>query len=261
MRLHLALAVPVLALPLLGMGALAVAQTWPTPRSAVVPLQGLYIGAAAGMNFRHEAKFDSSGVVFTARPSEPGFAGLIALGYGLGNGLRFEIEGNVRQNNVRSVGVAGFSIPGAGGDLRSWGLMLNGFADLNLGTAVTPYVGVGLGIAINDWKGVGAAGTIQGVPYRLRANGTDPTFAYQAIAGLSYDLASITPGLSATAEYRFFGTLNPSLNSSLSIGELSASGRLNPGNNYNHSILVGLRYSLATPPRPAIPFNVPPARR
>lgn len=255
MRAKLALALSGLALPLLGLGALAAAQTRaPAPRVQPVPLQGLYIGAAAGMNFRHDAKYTEDGITFTASPSQPGFAGLLAIGYGLGNGLRFEIEGSVRQNSVGNVGVAGINIPGAGGDLRSWGIMVNAIGDLNLGNAFTPYLGAGIGVAINDWQGVGASGSVEGIPYRLRVNGTDTTFAYQAIAGVAYE---IKPGLAATAEYRFFGTLNPSMGASVTVGDVSASGRFTPGDNFNHSIMIGLRYSFGAPPRPAIPFHLP----
>lgn len=254
MRAKLALAGLGLAIPLLGLGALAAAQTRaPAPRVQPVPLQGLYIGAAAGMNFRQDANYTEQDVTFTASPSQPGFAGLLALGYALGNGMRFEIEGSLRQNSVGNVGLAGINVPGAGGDLRSWGIMVNVIGDLNLGNRVTPYLGGGIGLAINDWQGVGASGSIQGIPYRLRANGTDPTFAYQAMVGLAYE---IQPGLAATAEYRFFGTLNPSLNASFSVGDATASGRFTPGDNFNHSIMFGLRYSFGAPPRPAIPFHL-----
>lgn len=254
MRRKSVCAASIAAAAIFGFSAVAEAQTRPSPR---FPVQGLYIGAGAGMNFRHEAQYSNLGIGLTASPSQPGFAGLVALGYGFGNGLRVEFEGSVRQNSVRDVAIAGISIPGSGGQLRNWGFMVNALADLHTGTAVTPYFGAGLGLAINDWRGVGAEGSVGGISYRLRANGSEPTFAYQAIAGLAYDLSHIRPGLAATAEYRFFGALNPSIGFSASVDGLSASGRFTPGNNYNHSLLFGLRLSLAAPPRPVIPFNMP----
>ncbi|MEI6159553.1 MAG: hypothetical protein WCP77_06955, partial [Roseococcus sp.] len=76
---------------------------------------GLYIGAGAGVNFLQNstlnsnsslanslAQFDVSGrgqAIFDA-----GFAGVVSVGYGFGNGFRVEAEGNFRQNDIDKVG-------------------------------------------------------------------------------------------------------------------------------------------------------------
>ena len=65
-------------------------------------------------------------------------------------------------------------------------------------------------------------------------------------------------GLTLTAEYRFFGTLQPNLDSTLRnpiTNVVVAGGKLSP-DNYNHSVMLGLRYALFQPPPPPPPVAV-----
>src|SRR5689334_25198748 len=77
----------------------------------VQAVDGLYVGAGAGFNYKQDQKIDYFQPLFPGvtgpRSSFPthgkvrydgGFVGLASVGYGLGNGLRFELEGNYRQN-------------------------------------------------------------------------------------------------------------------------------------------------------------------
>src|SRR5689334_11602044 len=71
------------------------------------PFQGLYIGAGAGYNLPQDV------FVKTRQPlpesqraklvTQGGIVGLGSVGYGLGNGFRFEVEGNFRQIGVNHV--------------------------------------------------------------------------------------------------------------------------------------------------------------
>ena len=56
------------------------------------PVEGLYLGAGAGLNFVPD--LNDQGVRLRTR--DPGFAGVLSLGWGFGNGWRAEIEGNYR---------------------------------------------------------------------------------------------------------------------------------------------------------------------
>jgi outer membrane protein OmpA-like peptidoglycan-associated protein len=91
----------------------------------------------------------------------------------------------------------------------------------------------------------------------MTVDDSDGRFAYQAIAGLAFPL-SVAPGLALTAEYRFLGTLQPSLNvrfENPATGATVATGTVEP-DSYNQSVMLGLRYafgaaSAAPAPAPA----------
>jgi outer membrane protein OmpA-like peptidoglycan-associated protein len=228
------LAATVLALPM----AAAQAQ----------PVTGLYVGAGAGVNIRHDS--ESRGVRIV--PDNPGFAGVASLGYGFGNGIRAEIEGNYRENEIDKIAVQG--TPGTisrSGYIRSYGVMGNALFDLNLdsffGLPVAPYVGFGAGYVWQEIKNARFARG--GTNFRIDDQG-DGRFAYQAIAGIAFKLFDV-PGLAFTAEYRFLGTLNQKLGIDRVGGPPRAdvAAGFRP-ENYNHSALLGVRYNFGAP-RPA----------
>lgn len=201
----------------------------------------------------------SSSVGFTT-----GFAGVLSLGWGFGNGLRAEIEGSWRSNDLNSAsGLAGWASAGEpGGRQESWGVMGNLLLDLGVIGPVVPYVGLGAGYIVTDWsgvRGIGHNGTL-----RMTVDDSDGRFAYQGIAGLAFPL-NFAPGLSVTAEYRFLGTLQPQLRARFdnpTTGAAVATGTVEP-DNFNHSLMLGLRYSFARPsvaPAPA-PAAAPQAQR
>ena len=189
----------------------------------------------------------------------PGFSGQMSIGYALGNGLRAEIEGDYLSNPVR--GYAPTAMPRqAAGTEQKYGGMVNVLYDVNLGLPLFPYVGIGAGGQIVTQNGFSNAP----VGFVFPA-GTVPTgdqsvsaFAYQAIAGVAWPVAAI-PGLSLTAEYRFLGIYDPNAGfqrhgyADTPAGPvLLGTARTQFVNDFNHSILLGLRYSLFPPP-PAPP--------
>ena len=226
------------------------------------PVTGLYIGGGAGLNWLTDSDggnlqsfIDSSDVNATNLGLTPtgsfnvgfdlGFAGVAAVGWGFGNGLRLELEGNFRQNEVDQATVRGFG-GNSGGRSRTYGAMVNVLYDFGTQSnwPVLPYLGVGGGYAITDYDNVNlrarsTAGTT--VP-QFRINDTDGEFAYQAIAGLAVPIRSV-PGLALTAEYRFFGTLSPEFSATAT----NANGVVRRSSvevdNFNHSVLVGVRYN------------------
>lgn len=160
-------------------------------------------------------------------------------GWGFGNGLRAEIEGDYIRNATTTPN---------GGELK-YGVMANAIYDfVGLVPYVQPYFGVGVGY---QWAteqhphGVDPGFTYTG------NSGTRGAFAYQAILGMAYPI-ELVPGLALTAEYRFMG-----LEGSRSYGALitpaagpAVYGEITPRVDYNHSILIGLRYSFGAPPPP-----------
>ena len=224
------------------------------------PVSGLYVGAGAGVNFMQteSAKsitartFNSSfgkttTSTFSSRQSgdfasfDPGAAGVVSVGYGLGNGLRLELEGNYRYNPIQSQGARVAREEKYGG-------MLNALFDLDVGSAyVYPYFGAGVGYS---WVDQRVTATVPGFFSTVR--GVDSSFAYQAIAGVSLPIPPVV-GLSATLEYRFFGLAGDrtfGTRSTSNFGNTSSvtTGRLTTTDNYNHSLMVGLRYAFNVAP-------------
>jgi len=66
------------------------------------PFHGIYISAGAGYNLPIDIGAATNLVLSTLTDLKTtgGFVGLASVGYGLGNGMRFEIEGDYRRGNV-----------------------------------------------------------------------------------------------------------------------------------------------------------------
>lgn len=249
------------------------------------PVTGLYIGAGVGANFRMDADLDK---VPSTYKTDTGWVALGSVGWGFGNGLRVELEGNYRYNDGNSLVVRTPNTVSGGGNTTTvtnnvgqsghastYGFMVNALYDFNMGWPVTPYVGVGLGMGWSEIGGVrniissrsgvtGGTTTASTTTYTI--NDTSAQFAYQAIVGLSYSLGAMVPGLALTGEYRFYGTLDPSFNVSSvrNTGPAPVPALPVPASvsmsNYNHSLLIGVRYNfgVAPPPPPAAPVAAPP---
>jgi outer membrane protein OmpA-like peptidoglycan-associated protein len=115
--------------------------------------------------------------------------------------------------------------------------MVNVLYDFNgISPTFVPYVGLGAGYQwVNESLRVGVAG---------HEADTEGSFAYQAILGAALPISSV-PGLSLTAEYRFMGLAGDRTYDNLDVKF---------GNNFNHSILIGLRYAFGAPaPAPMAP--------
>jgi OmpA-OmpF porin, OOP family len=113
-------------------------------------------------------------------------------GYQLGP-WRFEEEYSYRRNGVAEYGE---STNGVSGNRHTNSIMTNVIYDLNTGWPITPHIGVGIG-AMNVFDGLK-------VPNRgLMFNDSSWQFAYQAIAGLRYE---INPVLALDFDYRYLAT-------------------------------------------------------
>jgi OmpA-OmpF porin, OOP family len=222
------------------------------------PVDGLYIGGGAGVNFLQNEIFKPYGGFGPIRRTytfDPGPAVVGNIGYGFGNGLRLELQGDYLNNHVRK---AELSEPErAGGHEQQFGGFVNALYDFDAGLPVYPYLGVGVGYQAIDLAGVNsssAASHISG-----GGSETSGNFAYQAIAGASYPIA-LVPGLSLTAEYRFVGVLTPP-----AFDRGNGSGdtyngeppRATVNNIFNHEILVGVRYGFGAPLAPPLLVPLP----
>ena len=210
------------------------------PLAASAQVAGPYISLGGGVNIMHDEKVVSvagtpaSGVNLELNL---GAAGVLAGGYGFGNGLRAELEFDYRYNGYnKAVGLPGGSRSLSGSE-QKYGPMVNLLYDFTtISPMFVPYIGVGAGY---QWASehvtlVGASGSQ-----------TKGAFAYQAILGAALPIAS-APGLSVTAEYRFMGLA----------GDRNYSG-IKLENDFNHSVLIGLRYEFGAPaPAPMAPMPV-----
>jgi outer membrane protein OmpA-like peptidoglycan-associated protein/opacity protein-like surface antigen len=189
-----------------------------------------------------------------------GWVGLASIGWGFGNGLRAEIEGDYRQNKLSKAD----SWAGAGGDEEKYGAMINALYDFwGVSPYVVPYLGVGVGyMDVNEHNvRIYAPG---GSPV-FRASDDHGSFAYQAILGAAIPLDMITPGLAVTLEYRFMGLAGDRTFHGTGLG-FGAFGGAHPASlkltdDYNHAGLIGVRYAFnaAPPPPPPAPVVAPPA--
>ena len=178
------------------------------PVSADEP--SLYVGAGAGLNFLNDLDLTGGGDVDT----DLGWAGIGALGFRVGNGIRTELEGGYRFNDG--------DIAGVSSNVRTWSAMANLIYDWDTNTLIEPYAGVGLG-AVNAEI----------------ANDSEWAFAYQGIAGMSFEISDwVEPFI----DYRYLGTagldadpLNNDLDDEL----------------MNHTILGGVRITLWQPAKQA----------
>ncbi|MGG5887245.1 OmpA family protein [Falsiroseomonas sp. HC035] len=215
---------------------------------------GFYVSAGIGANQPQQTDIETSGNVARALNGqgnirfEPQAMGVLAVGYGFGNGIRVELEGSLRANAIdRASGPASLSpVTQSQGQMWNWGVMANAFLDIPVGVDwVQPYLGVGLGYVWSEVEDLRVNGNRQ----RLAVDGTDGSLAYQAIAGAAFPIGAI-PGLSATAEYRFMGMMDPEYSATL----FARNGRNQTGraeiNPYHHAVLFGVRYALGSTPEP-----------
>ncbi|KAA2211768.1 outer membrane protein, partial [Teichococcus oryzae] len=233
----------------------ATMMSLPLAAHAQQPVTGVYLGAGAGYNYLQDSDTNyGPGRGVQSTEFDHGFGGVLSLGYGFGNGLRAEVEGNYRQNEVDSIG----NLPGIGGTVRSYGAMVNALYDFNLGLPVVPYVGAGVGYVWHDYDTVRSRGTPANAGINsVTIDDDDGQFAYQGIAGLAFPIAAV-PGLAITAEYRFLGTLQPEF-TAVTRGPTGAAIRSKAEtDNYNHSAFIGIRYAFNQPVPPA-PVPVAPA--
>jgi outer membrane protein OmpA-like peptidoglycan-associated protein len=203
------------------------------------PIDGLYIGGGAGVNFMQQGHVSAStGKTSISKDmsTAAGPAIVVSLGWGFGNGLRAEVEGDFRNNT--------YSGTGYGGQEQKFGAMANVLYDfVGALPAVTPYVGVGVGYMDVKESNLHAGGF-------SAATNSEGSFAYQAIVGVALPIAA-APGLSLTADYRFMGLA----------GDRHYTGTpatMKMDQDYNHSLIFGVRYAFGAAPAPmAAPAAAP----
>jgi hypothetical protein len=170
------------------------------------PVTGLYVSLGAGANIlMDEHLVNGTGTASDAKfRSRIGPAVVAAVGWGFGNGIRLEIEGDYRNNRFSQGRDFGFPAA-AGGNEVKYGPMFNALYDLT-GLIpfpyAAPYAGVGVGYQWAQFDKVHAYAP-GGFP-RIDINDTRGALAYQAIIGAVIPFQFL-PSLATTIEYRFLG--------------------------------------------------------
>jgi outer membrane protein OmpA-like peptidoglycan-associated protein len=239
----------------------------PIAASAAEPIEGLYIGGAVGANFMQSFRTNlytppgSVGLSFNGNIiANTGFVGIGSIGWGFGNGLRAEVEGDYRTNGLRH-----FQRPGlptaASGSIRNYGVMVNALYDVNLPfldrvpvvSGLQPYVGVGAGYM---WTHLHDA-LFASAPISFGANDSAGKFAWQAIVGLGYQIPSL-PNLTLTAEYRFLDiTGGEHIHGVERVGGAVVPATFDMHSQLNHSLLLGVRWAFNVAPPPAAAAAAP----
>jgi outer membrane protein OmpA-like peptidoglycan-associated protein len=230
--------------------ALMIATIVAAPLSAMAqPINGLYVGAGLGYNHMTDWKL-KNGTNGKFR-TDGGFVGLGSVGWGFGNGLRAEIEGNFRTQGTKIVGAPGFS---GGGTVRTYGAMVNALYDIQLGLPITPYVGLGGGYVWQDIQN-GTFYATNGAGTATFKNQSVGGWAVQGIVGAAYPIAA-GPGLALTVEGRMLTDISDTkFKFTGSSGVRSGATKLME--QYNYSGLVGVRYAFGAPaPAPVAPAPV-----
>ncbi len=231
-------------------GGLAVA-----PPAHAQFVNGLYVSGGLGGNYmqnvdvsRNSAAGGGSGDI----ELNFGWMGAAAIGWGFGNGIRAEIEGNYRANDLDKLNGYGGAANGvsAGGTIRQYAVMANAWWDYDFGWPVIPTIGAGVGYGWANLDNARIAPTATGAV----ADDTQGGFAYQLMLGLILPIDQ-TGQLAASLEYRFFSILEQDFDLR------GTSGRASVGDFMNHSLMLGLRYAFNPAPAPfvAAPVAAAPA--
>jgi len=250
--------------------------------AAAQPVTGPYIGAGVGPNIHVEEGVKNlslgtgalGGVSTSANAQfNVGFAGEGSFGYGFGNGLRLELEGDFITNHSNGFTNTTRGFASGGGTELQYGFMANALYDfVDVVPVVQPYVGVGLGMQWVNWNSFRAyntntvtVGTTSVFPGGLNVtsgNNGMGVFAYQLILGVALPIQSV-PGLALTADYRFMGTAgNRSTDAvyraTTSTGAfVSGGGKVQFGPTYDNMFLFGVRYNFGQAPPPPSPVTAP----
>ena len=262
-------------------GALCAATILAAPVIASAqPVTGVYVGLGAGFNYQEQQGIGSitiPGPVIPGRPltattnslnlnTGTGYVLLGSLGWGFGNGLRVELEGRYSDNGVNKI----TGTPGpnsASGRSQIYGAMGNVLYDFDLSSygigGFFPYIGVGAGYG---WQNIALNFNSSPNPFNYAGHisGTEGSFAAQAIGGFAIPIAAV-PGLSFTAEYRYFARIgNETYNGYVQTPGATVATTRTTATRFtfnsvgNQEGLVGFRYAFNVAPPPPPPPPPPP---
>ena len=124
--------------------------------------------------------------------------------------------------------------------------MANALFDMDVGSPwIFPYIGAGAGY---QWTKLNALDTTAtNRRFAASTSAQSGAFAWQAILGASFPIPDV-PGLSLTADYRFMDILGGSkYDGAVNNGGVVSGSELKLHNQFDHDIVIGVRYAFNTP--------------
>jgi OmpA-OmpF porin, OOP family len=234
------------------------------------PVTGLYVGAGAGYNILGNQKINAPGSLGLAGVAgsggslnfQGGFAAKASVGWGFGNGLRAELEGNFLSNKAHTASFLSNGVSGGGFEYKAGGLVNVLYDFTTLSPWVQPYIGAGVGYESVKWDNIRSYNNAASIEAETTTKGS---FAYQGILGLAFPIHAM-PGLAITTEFDYLGLAGnrefgaTATCSTCGTGKKPASafGTLTSNSDNNYSFLVGLRYNFGVAPPPPPPPVVAP---
>jgi len=252
--------------------ALLVATMLAAPAAALAqPVTGPYISLGVGATYLDQQNLKSVAVPALGAYSygvdnnghintDTDIIGSASFGYGLGNGLRIELQGDYRQNKLKSFG--GLA---ADGDQQQYEGYVNVLYDFDLTPfgvpGLSPYAGVGAGydqVKFENGGAYGYGGVSGADPIFIRETNTKGSFAAQGILGVAYALPAV-PGLALTVEGRVSAIpMDQDYHGQFFAPDVATRILFRTPDTLNYAGLVGLRYALFQPAPPAPPVVTPP---
>lgn len=156
--------------------------------------KGLYLSGTLGFARVQDANVESSPMDFSY---EDGFNIGVAIGYGIEDNIRLEVELTYLENDMDKVNVSGLGSASTTGNIESVALLFNGHIDLKNDTPIITTLSGGAGIAKVDLDVDSATGIYAG------ASDDDKVFAYQLGLGFGYALQE---NIILELKYRYFAT-------------------------------------------------------
>jgi opacity protein-like surface antigen len=198
--------------------SLATLTVLTAPVTSMADDDSFYIKANVGIGMVLDTDIDNiPNTGETAKMTyDSGFVGSLAAGYDFANPFRMEIELLRQKNDLELTSYNNFYGSFNDGDLKTNSLMVNGFYDVDTGSAWTPFAGVGIGMSKLNINDPG-----------FQDSDSDEVFAYQFIGGVAY---AFNEDWSVDAQYRFMGTSDATID----------------GTDFNvnsNNLMLGLRYS------------------
>jgi OmpA-OmpF porin, OOP family len=179
-----------------------------TACSADTRNDGFYASLLGGANFLDYARTSVKTPETTVHGHtsfDTGWLAGAAAGHEWPIGIALEEEFTFRTNNLDKISNLSHNLGVISlyGHERSYDIMTNVYYRWHNPTPLTPYIAGGIGEAILQLENARAPGFGPG-----SFSGVDTEFGYQGIAGISYN---VLERLSLAIEYRYFGTLRPGI--------------------------------------------------
>jgi opacity protein-like surface antigen len=190
------------------------------------PAAGPYVAVGVGGDWVDRSSLSIFGTSVESRWAT-GWGGFAAAGYRFPFGLRLEVEGSGRDDQVHA-----FNQNPWFGTQWDTSLLANLLYDIGTFAHFTPYLGGGLGMSHISW-GNNFRADLRAIPYVYDDSGTE--FAWQAIVGVAYQ---ITDRMAITLDGRYKGSNGYSFRAS---GPASAD--ISDFDYKTRSLFLGFRYS------------------